>query len=422
MMQSENSIDDSEGGMRTQWSRLFLLVGVGMAAAFQIGKAPPVLPLLRMDLGLSLFMAGWVLSAFNVTGAIMSPGAGAITDWLGHRRLLLSGLACMALSSMAGSYAPNATFLLLTRFFEGLGYVFVIVSVPGLILKVVHHKDMRIAFGVWSAFMPAGGATMMILAPVLVAGFGWRGMWRINAGLLFAFMIWLAWATRHLPGDDTRGKTPGHHLLHDIRVTVMSPGPVLIALCFGSYAFQFLVVFGFLPTLLIEVQGLKQGMAAVLSAIALASSVPGNLLGGWLLQRKVKGWILIAAGSMTMGLCSFGIFSGGASLLFRYAACVVFMCIGGIIPAVLIHGSVAYAPSPDLVSTSNGLMFQGAQIGLLAGPPLVAAVVSRQGHWQSAPWIMAAVALIGVVLSLGLRSIEKRRPEGTAGTKEKISG
>ena len=408
-MRLEHDMNHFGAETRTQWSRLFLLVGVGMVAAFQIGKVPPVLPLLRTDLGLTLLLAGWVLSAFNILGAFLAPVAGAISDWLGHRRLVLFGLGCMAVSSLVGSFAQRPSLLLETRFFEGLGYIFVIVSAPGLIIKVVNHQDMRVAFGVWGSFMPAGGAMIMILAPLLLAGFGWRGLWRINAGLLFAFMIWLAWTTQDLTGRNSRHKFSAHRLLNDIWLTLKTPGPVLLALCFGSYAFQFLVVMGFLPTLLIEEQGLNQGLAAVLSAIALAGSVPGNLLGGWLLQRGVNRWILIAAASATMGICTFGIFSGGINLLFRYMASIVFMGIGGILPAAVIHGAISHAPSRELVATSNGILMQGAQIGLLAGPPIVAAVVSHKGDWQIAPWVLAAVALIGVGLSLGLRSLEKRK-------------
>lgn len=394
---------------RTQWGRLFLIVGVGMVAAFQIGKAPPALPLIRTDLGLTLFLAGWVLSAFNIIGAFVAPLAGAVSDCLGHRHLILFGLGSMAVSSLVGSFSQNPSLLLESRFFEGLGYIFIIVAAPGLIIKVVNHKDMRLAFGIWGSFMPAGGAMMMILAPILMAGFGWRGMWRINAGLLFAFMILLAWATRNLTDGNSLDKFSARRLLNDVWLTLKTPGPVLLALCFGSYAFQFLVVMGFLPTLLIEEQGLNQGLAAVLTAIALAFSVPGNLLGGWLLQKGVKRWILIAAASMTMGICAFGIFSASIDLLFRYTASVVFMGIGGTLPAAVIHGAITHAPSRELVATSNGILMQGAQTGLLAGPPIVAAVVSGKGDWQIAPWVLLVVALIGVGSSFGLRSLEKEQ-------------
>jgi len=411
MLEQDANQGEISREVETRWSMLFLIFGIGMAAAFQVGKVPPVLPLLRNDLGLSLFLAGWVLSAFNVLGAMISPMAGAVSDWLGHRRLIMFGLGCMTIGSFAGAYAQSAILLLGSRFLEGLGYIFIIISAPGLIIRVVGHKDLRIAFGIWGAFMPAGGATMMVMAPFLVSGFGWRGMWHINAGLLFGFIVLVAWTTRDLAGHKIVTKSPLNKLWADIWQTLRSPGPALLALCFATYAFQFLVVIGFLPTLLIEEEGLQHGLAAILSAIALAANVPGNLLGGWLLQKGVKRWLLIMVASLIMGFCCLVIYVPVGGVVVRYVGCIIFMGAGGMIPASLLHGAAEHAPRPELVSTSNGLLMQGAQIGLLSGPPLVAFVVSRTGTWQSATWVLAIVALIGIGLSLGLRSVERRKRE-----------
>ena len=52
---------------------------------------------------------------------------------------------------------------------------------------------------------------------------------------------------------------------------------------------------------------------------------------------------------------------------------------------------------------------QGAQTGLLAGPPMVAAAVSHRGGWQIAPWVLLVVSLLAVGLSLGVRFLEKRK-------------
>ena len=46
----------------TAWPVLALTVGAGVAAAFQVGKVPVALPLLRAELGLDLVTAAWVLS------------------------------------------------------------------------------------------------------------------------------------------------------------------------------------------------------------------------------------------------------------------------------------------------------------------------------------------------------------------------
>jgi len=395
--------------LTTDWGRIFLIFGAGVVAAFQVGKAPPVLPLLRMDLDLSLVMAGWVLSATSILGAFTAPAAGAVSDWLGHRRMMAFGLTCMALGSLIGSFALTTDVLLGGRFIEGVGYIWIAVSAPGLILQFTRKSDVRMAFGVWGSFLPAGASTMMLLAPFLVHFFGWRGLWRINALIPFTFAILLLLATRGLDNHVTRRGKPLNHLIKNIWLTAKTPGPLLMALCFAAYSCQFVAVTGFLPTMLFESHGVTQVRAGVLSAIVVATNAPGNLFGGWLLQKGIKRWHLIALANLISGLCCLGIYKTGMSLPSMFFLCLVFSGMGGMFPAVALHGAAVNAPTPELVATSQGLLLQGAQLGLLTGPPIVATVVSRTGHWQSASWVLMAAALLVVALSFVVRAVERRK-------------
>ena len=188
-----------------------------------------------------------------------------------------------------------------------------------------------------------------------------------------------------------------------------TPGVLLLAFCFGAYGFQFVVVTGFLPTLLLEEQGVTQVRAAILSAIVVAMNAPGNLIGGWLLQRGVKRWHLVAVANLVSGLCCLGIYRTGMPLPSTIFLCLVFSGVGGMFPAAALHGAAVNAPTPELVATSQGLLLQGAQVGLLTGPPIAATVVSRTGDWESASWVLMAAALLVVALSFVLGAVERRK-------------
>ncbi|MGD9125004.1 MAG: MFS transporter [Desulfarculaceae bacterium] len=394
----------------TRWFRVILLVGAGVVAAFQVGKVPPVLPLLRTELGLTLVLAGWVISAFNALGIILGPTAGVLADWLGHRRLILGGLICLALNSFLGSLAQGPALLLLSRFGEGLGYVLVLVSVPSLVVRVTQAQDLRLALGIWGAFMPAGMSTMLVISPWLAEVWDWQGVWQANGVFLLGYASALAWFTRDLGNTSQRNVQP-KALLGNIFKTMTSPGPALVALCFGSYSLQYLSVFGFLPTLLIEDMGLSPGRAALLTALAVAANVPGNLAGGWLMQRGLRSSTLMALVCVIIGSCSFGIFTGLLPFLLRFLLCVVFSMAGGMLPAASMVAAVVLAPRPDLVATSNGVILQGAQLGSMAGPPLLAMIVSTSGGWDTAPWLLAASACLGIILSFILRAVEPFDPQ-----------
>jgi MFS family permease len=388
----------------TRWALVLLLCGAGVVAAFQIGKAPAALPLVRADLQLSLVTAGWVISMFNVIGTLLGMIIGALADRLGHRRVILSGLVLVAGASLLGSMASGGGALLASRFFEGLGFMMVVVAAPALIVRATDPRDLKLAFGAWGCYMPAGTALMMAAAPAVLAPFGWRGLWVANAVLVALFATALGLATR---GFARASATPSS-LARDMRATVTAPGPVLLALSFGAYALSYLVVLGFLPTILIEREGLPLTTATALTAFAIAMNVPGNLIGGMLVHRGIRPWLLLAIASVTLFVCGSGFYAAELPLWLRYALSVVLSFVGGILPSSIFGAAPGLAPKPRLVATTNGLIMQGSNLGQSIGPPSAAALAAAVGDWHLTPLVLAAAGFVGIIAALGLRTLERR--------------
>lgn len=391
---------------QTRWGLVLFLVGAGVVGAFQVGKAPPALPVMRLEMHLSLFAASWILSIFNVIGAVTGIIIGAVADWTGHRRLILSGICLMALGSLFGALSPNAQILLAARFIEGVGFFFAAAAVPTLIVRTVQPDQLRMAMGIWSGYIPAGMAVMMVLAPFLIKAFGWRGLWISNTVILVIFGILLALVTKGL-GRGAASKIGGikEPLLH-IKKTLSTPGPMVLATCFITYTLQWMAVMGFLPTFFVEELGLTQGRAAALTAVIVAVNFLGNLFGGWLLQKNMPRWSLVATGICIMSLSTLGIYSGAIPDVLRFVLCLVFSGISGVIPAAILSGAPVHAPEPHLVGTTSGLILQGSNIGHLIGPPVLALIVGGTGGWQGAPWLFIISGFLGLMLALVIRRIE----------------
>ncbi len=390
----------------TNWRLVILIFSVGVVSAFNVGKVPPSLLLMRAELKLSLFAAGWVFSIFNLVAAGGGALAGAAADRLGHRRLALWGLAGIAVAGLAGGLARGAPGLLLSRFCEGLGYVMVGVTAPALIVGAAQKKDLGLALGIWSAFMPLGTATMMLFSPLLLSSVGWRGLWFVDAALIALMALLLLKATTRPTAAPVASGQTWSVTLMELKLTVSRPGPLLLALCFGNYALQFVSLVGFLPTILVEEVGVNQGAAAGLSALVVAMSIPGNILGGRLLQRGVRRVVLLCTAGAVVGLSSLGIYSDALPGPLRLCLCLVFSALGGMIPAALFSGTPIHAPRPSLVATTNGLMMQGASLGSTLGPPALAALVTAAGGWHSAPWLLISASGLGIASALGLGRLE----------------
>jgi MFS family permease len=407
-MKAPEKMDKEENSQGTPWGRVFLLIGAGVVASFQIGKVPPVLPGIRAELGLSLFLASWVISIFNVIGLFLGPLAGSLADRLGHRRLVLWGLVIQGSGSLAGSLAGSPGLLLGTRVLEGLGFLVIATATPALIFKIVRPERIRLALGFWSAFVPIGMTLVMLGSPLILGHFGWRGIWRANALILFGYALVLGNRTRRLMRAGGGPQTGWRLILEDVVRTAGAPGPLVLALTFSTYALQWGTVMGFFPTLLMENRGFLAGSSSLLTALMVAVNIPGNFLGGWLLQRGVRRGRIMVFSCLVMAGAGLVIFSSVFPFAVQYTACLVFSALGGMLPAAVFGGAPVFAPNPKLVATTNGLIVQGSQLGQVVGPPLLAWMVSASGTWAVAPWLLIPVALVGAILSVILGRLEKR--------------
>jgi sugar phosphate permease len=165
-----------------------------------------------------------------------------------------------------------------------------------------------------------------------------------------------------------------------------------------------------LPSFLVEQKSISLSGSAALTALVVAMNVPGNLLGGWLLHRRTRRWILLTATNAIVGLTVIGIFSDALSDTVRYLLCLAFSGIGGIVPATLLSAGPVHAPSLRQLGVTNGLLMQGSHAGNFIGPPVVAAVVAATGLWQGTFWILFACSVLGVLLGMVLGEIEKKLP------------
>ena len=390
---------------RTRWDVVVLTIGAGLLAAFQIGKIPAALPELRVELVIGFVAAGWIASILSVTSALFGVTAGLLSDWFGHRRLLLANLGIMAIGSGLGGIAGDADWLMASRVLEGVAFLGLMVSVPSLMLQAATARQQPFVLGLWSARMPVGMALMIAVSPALLIEIGWRGIWHVNAGLSLLLLATIAVRSRGLPPlARRRGTDPGR----DLKLALTRPGPWLLGACFMTYAAIWMAVMTWLPTFLIETAGYSLAAAAGVSALIVVCNAPSNILAGWLAQRGIGTWPMVAFPALVMGVLGALLFSDLVADAAKVPIAMGMSFAGGFLPGAVIVAVPRHAPSPAQVGAVNGIIMQGSNIGQLVGPPVLALVVARSGGWDNAGWMVLLIALIGAGLALAVRLIEER--------------
>ncbi len=367
----------------------------GVVAALHVGKLPPCLPVLRDEFGIDLVQASLLVSMVQVSGMLLGLFGGMVTDRVGPRRTMRTGLLGMAAGGWLGAAAPDAATLLASRVLESAGFLMAVLPGPALLARSVPTERLRGALGLWGAYLPAGFALALVGVPLATAAGGWRAVWIGIAVMSVGMAVLLGRVVAVDP--PWRRSGPALDLVRD---TVRSPRPWILAAAFACYAAQWIGVTGFLPTLYAEA-GAPLALAGALTAIAVAANVAGNVAAGTLLQRGVPRAALVAGTALAMMAGAWLCYGSGAPFALRYAGVLLFSTVGGLIPGTLFASVAAYAPHPRAVGTTTGLMQQGSAVAQFLAPPLVAAVVAGAGGWHATWWVTAAFAC-GDLLLAGL--------------------
>ena len=377
----------------SNWIAVTVIVASGIAAALQAGKAAIAAPLLQSDLGIGLTAIGWLAGVFALTGFIGGIPAGACVARFGARRMLIIGLLVTAAGGTLGATLSGLPGLFAGRVIEGAGFLLVTVAGPSLLDAVVQAAHRDLAFALWSCFMPVGMAAAMVAGPLFQQ---WPAMWLAGSALPLAicaivpFVIAASGQGRPLSLDG---------LCRDALAVSRDRKSLGLSLTFALYSLIFFAMFSFLPVLLMQRLGVTLQMAGLLSALASAVNVIGNLTAGLLLSRGLSRAMLLVGAFVIVGVVGFGIFLPGLPDTGVFALCLVFSAVGGVIPAILLSSAPIVAPTAGLVPIVMGLIMQGNNLGQILGPTAIGAALDRFG-WGAAAYIVAAAALVAVIVVL----------------------
>jgi MFS family permease len=390
--------------IKTRWGPVIVLLMAGVISALQIGKAAIAVPVLQGELALTLVAASWIVGAYGVLGAVGGLPAGILTSLLSARTTLVAGLAVAGIGSLAGALADSGPAMIATRVLEGCGSLAASLAVPRLLRTVTAPKDIDPVLAVWGAHLPLGSLIVMLGGPFIMTA-GWQALWIVNGAIALgvALPIWRMDVTEPHPTGPARVS-----VLANIRDVLATPGPLLLALAFGIYTFQYLALSGLLPAMLVDRLGLSIAAAGTVSAVAVAANAAGNISAGALLRLGTPTWAIMVTAFTCVGLAGFGIFADGMPVAAVATLAAASLGLTGLIPGSIYAAAPKLAPTSALLAIALGLINQVTNIGNLAGPAAMALTVERLG-WGGAPLLFLGVAVAGVTVALLLRGVMRRR-------------
>lgn len=171
------------------------VIGLGLFFdAYENFLAPTIAAVLKQDFDLGADALKWVLASAFIGQFIGALLMGRLADRVGRRKAFMVNLALYSGFSLLGAFSPNAVFLVLTRFFAGIG-IGGEYSLGDSYLSDILPKNKRGQFISWAytvSFLgvPAVGFLARWLTPMSPLGLdGWR--WLFVIGAVGSFVVWV---------------------------------------------------------------------------------------------------------------------------------------------------------------------------------------------------------------------------------------
>lgn len=145
----------------------------------------------------------WVLSAFYIATAIVSPMAGVLGVVFGARRVYVAGLALVLLGSVLGALAPNLGVLIAGRLIIGVGTAAQMPNAMTIMRVLAHRHRYRTTSAI--SLLTVSGQAMSAVGPslggLLVGVAGWQATLWINVLLVGVSGLWVLLKVPHIEGE-----------------------------------------------------------------------------------------------------------------------------------------------------------------------------------------------------------------------------
>jgi len=376
---------------------LILVLGVARFAY------TPLLPLMQQQAGLGIAEAGW-LAAVNYAGYLCGAVLAAmISDLVLKDRLYRIGMVIAVLSTAMMGLTTDSTVWAVSRFVAGLSSAAGMLFGTGLILNWLIRHNHRSELGIHFAGIGLGIAGCAAAVALMSSWLDWREQW-------FAFTafgcVLLVPALRWLPPPDRSAVTKTGEVMADRPPTALFMRLFMVAyFCAGI---GYVVSATFIVAIVDQLPGLAGRGTLVFLAIGVAAA-PACIVWDLIARRSGELNALILAGVLQIVGILLPVVAGGLAAALAGALLFGGTFIG-MVSLVLTMAGRYYPTRPAKMMGKMTVSYGSAQI---IGPALTGWLAGSLGSYAAGLYLAAAAMVVGVVLLLMLKAVERREAAGS---------
>ncbi|MGW4388524.1 MFS transporter [Streptomyces sp. NPDC004685] len=374
--------------------------GIGTTEFVMMGLLPNVAD----DLHISIPSAGHLVSAYALGVVIGAPLLAALTARMPRRRVLVALMVLFVAGNAVSAAAPDYHLLMAARFVSGLphGAFFGVGAVVATSLVAPERKARSVSLMFLG--LTVANVIGVPIATLMGQQLGWRATFLAVSAIGLAAIAALLLL---VPADHGHGGTGG------LRGELKALGSLPVWLSLGTTVAGFGALFAaysYVTPMLTGTAGFAEASVTLLLALFGVGATAGNLLGGRLADRSLRG-------TLFGGLVSLGVVLALFPVLMRaeWSAAVAVVLLG---TAAFITGSPLQlmvmekaSAAPSLASSANQAAFNLAN----AGGAWIGGLALAAGFGLTSPAVAgAALAVLGIGVAGVAYGVDLRRSRAVA--------
>lgn len=382
-----------------RWLTFAALFLFGFTASCNLFKASPTLTYIGADLNLDAGSLGLIMTFYSIAAVVTAfPGA-LIMRKIGVKAMVVISCVIMVFGTAISSFADSSELFLFGRAVEGIAYGLICVCGPNILPRLFPRKQMGLAVGIWSQWIPMGTIIAFFGAPLIFEATGaWRGVWYVSLALGIISLVLLTIMVK-MPQKNENEIVAGDASIEAKQGKQYFGAAAAVCSIFFIWVYLYVVnINGMYPTFLQEVKGMGVFDSSMLPNWLAIITIPLGIIAGVISDKlPIRKWTLVVMYVVVACIFFFLAFTPGTDAASSWAFCIIMGICASFIPTytrgitpILCTDSFKCDMALCLMAFFTGL----AQVFATVASMSVAAI----GWFANAQFILAPLALIAAVL------------------------
>jgi MFS family permease len=173
----------------------------------------PAIPDIIDDFDVQYANSAWILNAFFISGAVMTPITGQLSDVYGKKRILLIIISIYGLGVILGGVSYSWPIFLVARALQGIGLSMTIVAYAAIAVTLPRDKIV-VGQGFMITMAAVGGVIGLSLGGYTVENYGWHSTFFFIVPVVIILIILIF---KYIKNDNDNGKDSDPHVNLEVR-------------------------------------------------------------------------------------------------------------------------------------------------------------------------------------------------------------